>query len=125
LATADLTVGRKRNIKLLGREPRHFRKINLLSVGIDVAIDPSRWAQIAGAKKFDDKGTMILRVEQHKHEPGKYLVHGMRSEVIGRVASVAAEAYDIVAAVEALPIVVARIAEHCGVSALVAELKLP
>ena len=122
---ANLTTGKKRNVELLGREDKHLRTITLLASQANVKIDPSRWVQTAQAKTFDDKNTSILRVYKHKHIEDKYLVHGMRAQVhAGETKSrVIAEAWDAVAMSEAVPAVLLKVAEQCGVSALVAQLK--
>jgi hypothetical protein len=121
----DMVSGKKRNVKLLGREPKHFRNIKLLSHGIDAKIDPSRWAQVAGAKAFDTDGTAILRVSRHRfNDAAGFLIYGMRSKTVDGKATIEAEAYDMIALAEAVPALVAKVAAHCGVEALVPELKL-
>jgi hypothetical protein len=121
----NLTTGKKRNVALLGREEKHLRTIKLLATQVDVKIDPSRWVQTAQAKNLDDKNTEILRVYKHKTIEDKYLVHGMRAKVHDgeTKARVVAEAWDAVAVTEAVPAVLLSVAEHCGLSALVGQVK--
>lgn len=121
----DMVTGKKRNIGLLGRELRQFRKIKLLSSNVEMRVDPSRWIQIAGSKEFDATSTRFLRVSRHKTEANRFLVHGMRSTLRGKTAEVDAEVYELAAAAEVLPSVIAQVAEHCGVESLVAQVKLP
>jgi len=122
---ANLITGKKRNVALLGREEKHLRTIKLLASGVDVKIDPSRWVQTEQAKTFDAKNTAILRVYKHKTIEDKYLIHGMRAQVYDgeTKARVVAEAWDAVAVSEAVPAVLSKVAEHCGLSALVGQLK--
>jgi hypothetical protein len=119
----DIQTGRRRNVRVLGREPKFFRPIQLLSHGVDAKIDPSRWVQTHGAKSFDAKGTSILRVSKHK-EQDAYLVYGMRAANESGKSVIKAEAYDMIAVAGAVPGVVAKVAEHCGVSELVKQLAL-
>jgi|SRR3990167_6624927 len=122
---ANLTTGKKRNVELLGREEKHLRTIKLLASQVDVKIDPSRWVQTAQAKNFDDKSTALLRVYKHKTIEDKYLVHGMSAKVSDgeKTSRVIAEAWDAVAMAEAVPAVLLKVAEHCGLSALVEQVK--
>lgn len=124
MADNDMVSGKRRNVKLLGRELKNYRRVHLLSSKADVRFDPSRWFQTQGAKDFDEKSTAILRVYKHKTED-KYLVHGMRSQRAdgAKTATVVAEAHEFAAMVDALPAVIAQVAAHCGIEALVGGLK--
>ena len=118
----DAQTGKRRNIKALGREPKFFRPIRLLSHGIDAKIDPSRWVQVQSAKVFDAAGTAILRVSKHKDHDA-YLAYAMRGANESGKSVVKAEAYEMIAVAEAVPGVVAKLAEHCGVADLIPLLK--
>lgn len=121
----NMISGKRRNIAASGREEKYLRTVKLLSSQADVKIDPSRWVQTQQAKAFDAKGTSILRVYKHKHVEDKFLVHGMQAKLHDgeKTARVVAEAWDAVAVAEAVPAVLGKVAEHCGLSALVGQLK--
>ena len=122
---ADLQTGKRRNIKEQGRDPKHFRSVRLLSHGIDARLDPSRWNQTHGVKRFDATSTAILRVQKHKTQDA-YLVYGMRAEngENGK-ANIKVEAYDLISVAEGVPGVAAKVAGYCGLPIdMVAELGL-
>lgn len=119
------------------RSAKSLRKVTLLSLNTEIKIDPSAWRGRLSAKKFDDKSTAILRVFEHTRRvmdqrttrlrrvsENKFMVYGMRAQVPDgdTKAKIIAEVYDIVADESLIQAAVAKVAAHCGIEPLVAEL---
>lgn len=103
-------------------DPMRPRRVRTLSLDSVVTIQPEQWIGIANKKDFDAVSTRILRVFRHR-DGGRWLVYGMRAKKADdkKHADKLAETNELVAAAELVEVAVQKVAAHCGLEALVAD----
>lgn len=92
------------------------RTIKPLLYGTTIQINPADWLQVAGVKTFDEKTTQILRAFRNP-KSGAFLLYAMR----GANGHKAAEAYELVPSREFVEQALQKVAAHCGIEALHAD----
>jgi hypothetical protein len=104
-------------------DPMAPRAVHSLSLATNFSIQPEQWVGIAGRKEFDEKNTAILRVFSHRDGYGRWMVYGMRAhkENDQKHATKAVETYEFVATAELLAAAINKVAQHCGIEALAAD----
>lgn len=105
------------------------RDIRLLSSGTQVKFDPTGWLLISSAKEFDETQTKILRVFQYRDDrrvmQERFLVYGSRGaewDAKARRYKTHVEGNELVAAKDAVPDALAKVAAHCGVTELITRM---